>query len=617
MITTAPVRTVEPVAVRRRWPLLLVPAGVALVSSGWLGLNFDIRYAFGGLRNGPGGLLDNFVHRPLAYRVLVWLLDRGPSILTRGDKSGGVAEALIRGEALLLVTAVAVLLWAGLRRHGLRLAREGARRDGAGVAAAGMGRDPAGLRGSGADLTTDGARQDPDLTAAGLRRGGPDPTTTAPHRHHPTLTAALIAAGVWCAFALAPNWSFLQPDWTGALWATAALGAVLLPRRTAMAVAVAAVFVLLCVATKLTTAPYALLAGGVAWLFDRRRAYWTAAWSIPLILAWLGVTWLFDPLEWQWLHDMSALVPHSPLRVGLTGLDWHAFAESGANLAVVSPVVLVLPPATAVLARSAARPRLVVGGAVTAVVLAVVPVIGQGEWYLYQWIALPVLAAGLGAAALATRPPLVQTVAVLAPALTGGAVALTGPRHLPLVTAAFAGIVFIATTAACLRSTKPTKALLPLTTIAAVVAFGAANVPAAAYSITMDHSQDTNLSRYLNTAGLRERFAQLHREIGTDTTVLYFAFGDVNYLLGNPTPCRYPSPVWLQRSTFLPYVRDFPSYHDNVHCLDAPADYLLVDRKWFTVSGLEPALVARVDRLYDCGRVVHVTDTLDLCPRRT
>ncbi|WP_431877265.1 hypothetical protein [Amycolatopsis sacchari] len=551
MIITAPVRTVEPVAVRRRWPLLLVPAVVALVSSGWLGLNFDIRYAFGGLRNGPGGLLDNFVHRPLAYRVLVWLLDRGPSVLTPGDKSGGVAEALIRGEALLLATAVAVLLWAGLRRQ------------------------------------------------------------------NSGLTAALVAAGVWCAFALAPNWSFLQPDWTGALWATAALGAVLLPRRTAMAVAVAAVFVLLCVATKLTTAPYALLAGGVAWLFDRRRAYWTAAWSIPLILAWLGVTWLFDPLEWQWLHDMSALVPHSPLRVGLTGLDWHAFAESGANLAVVSPVVLVLPPATAVLARSAARPRLVVGGAVTAVVLAVVPVIGQGEWYLYQWIALPVLAAGLGAAALATRPPLVQTVAVLVPALTGGAVALTGPRHLPLVTAAFAGIVLIATTAACLRSTKPTKALLPLTTIAAVVAFGAANVPAAAYSITMDHSQDTNLSRYLNTAGLRERFAQLHREIGTDTTVLYFAFGDVNYLLGNPTPCRYPSPVWLQRSTFLPYVRDFPSYHDNVHCLDAPADYLLVDRKWFTVSGLEPALVARVDRLYDCGRVVHVTDTLDLCPRRT
>ncbi|SFK17625.1 hypothetical protein SAMN05421835_11539 [Amycolatopsis sacchari] len=551
MIITAPVRTVEPVAVRRRWPLLLVPAVVALVSSGWLGLNFDIRYAFGGLRNGPGGLLDNFVHRPLAYRVLVWLLDRGPSVLTPGDKSGGVAEALIRGEALLLATAVAVLLWAGLRRQ------------------------------------------------------------------NSGLTAALVAAGVWCAFALAPNWSFLQPDWTGALWATAALGAVLLPRRTAVAVAVAAVFVLLCVATKLTTAPYALLAGGVAWLFDRRRAYWTAAWSIPLSLAWLNATWLFDPLEWQWLHDMSALVPHSPLRVGLTGLDWHAFAESGANLAVVSPVVLVLPPATAVLARSAARPRLVVAGAVTAVVLAVVPVIGQGEWYLYQWIALPVLAAGLGAAALATRPPLVQTVAVLAPALTGGAVALTGPRHLPLVTAAFAGIVFIATTAACLRSTKPTKALLPLTTIAAVVAFGAANVPAAAYSITMDHSQDTNLSRYLNTAGLRERFAQLHREIGTDTTVLYFAFGDVNYLLGNPTPCRYPSPVWLQRSTFLPYVRDFPSYHDNVQCLDAPADYLLVDRKWFTVSGLEPALVARVDRLYDCGRVVHVTDTLDLCPRRT
>jgi hypothetical protein len=542
--------------------VILLPAAVALVFSAWLGLNFDIRYAFGGLRAAPGTVFDTFVHRPLAYRVLVWLLDLGPRVITPHARAGEGAEAIIRGETLLLVTAVCVLVWAGMRRH----------------------------------------------------RAG--------------LLPAVVAVGLWCAFTLAPNWSFLEPDWVGALWATAAVGAALFPRRAALAGPVAGVLVLLCVATKLTTAPYAVIAAGVVWLFHRKRAYLTAAWSAGFVLLWLVCTWRFERLEWQWLRDMSVLVPDSPFKAGLGGLDWAAFGESAVNLLVVSPVVLVIPAATVVLARSASRPVPLIFGIVGAVVGTAVPVVAQGEWYLYQWVALPVLAAGLGAAALATRPTPISVAAVLTPAVAGGVfsmLALTRPLDwraahlLPQVAVVFAVIAGIGFAVAYLKPprVRTLRGVVPLAAVTAVVAFGAANLPAAAYSMTMAHAEDTNLSLDHTTADLRRQFGQLRQEIGQDTTVLYLAFGDVNYLLGNPTDCRYPSPVWLQRSGALPYVKDFASYHDNVTCLDTTARYLLIDRSWFDLPALEPTVVARIDDLFDCDQAIHATETIDVCPRRT
>lgn len=543
----------------RPWPVrLLVPATVALAATAWLGLNFDIRYVFGGLRAGPGTVFDTFVHRPFAYRILVWLLDLGPDVLTPHARAGVVAEAIVRAEAFLLVTAVCVLLWAGLRRH----------------------------------------------------RPGPLP--------------AAVAVAVWCALTLVPNWSFLEPDWAGALWATAALGAALFPRRVVVAAPLTGLLVVLCVATKLTTAPYALIAAGVVWLIDRRRAWLGAAWSAGFAVVWLAATWLFDPLEWQWLHDMSALVPSSPLRLGLGGLDWAAFRESAANLLVVSPVVLAIPAATVVLARSASRPGAVFAGVAGAVVLATLPVLGQGEWYLYQWVALPVLAAGLGAAALATRPAPAQVAAVLLPAVAGGvfsAIALTRSlewrtTHLPQVAMVLVLFPVIGAALGCARRTGRLRGARGFGVLSLVVAFGAANLPAAAYALTMAHAEDTNLSRYEASADLRWQLSLLRDEIGADTAVLYFATGEDNYVLGNPTDCPYPSPVWLQRSTFLPYVKDFRSYAGNVSCLDTTARYLVIDRSWFDISRLDPALAARVAATFDCAHAIHATADIDACPRR-
>ncbi|HVV14600.1 hypothetical protein [Amycolatopsis sp.] len=535
---------------RRRW-LPLVPLALAgLGCSAWLGLNFDVRYGFGGLRAGPGSLYGDFQHRPLAFRAVTWLLDLGPSVLTPGARSGAAAEVIIRGEALLLVTAACVLLWAGLRRY------------------------------------------------------------------RPGRLPVLVAAGIWCAFALAPNWTFLEPDWAGALFAVAAAGAALLPRRAWVGTILAALLVLLCVATKLTTAPYAVIAGGVVWLLDRRRAYLVAGWSAGLVAVWLVLTWLFLPLEWQWMGDMAALAPNTPVNTPPGRLDWPGFAESAGNLLVVSPVVLVIPAATAAVARSVARPIVVVCAVVVAVVLTAVPVLAQGEYYLYQWAALPVLAAGLGAAALAKAPA-----AVLVPALAGGVLSMFAltrsvdwrATHFPLL---LTGCVLAAVLGSGFAFLPGFRAATPPAVVAAVVAFGAANLPAASYSVTVGHAGDTNLSRYQATADMRGRFGQLRARLGPDLTMQYLAFGDVSYLLGYPTECRYPSPVWLQRSAALHYVRDFASYADNLSCLDSAEDYLLIDRSWFDLPGMAPVVSTRVDELYDCGQAIHVTDSIDVCPRR-
>jgi hypothetical protein len=327
-----------------RW--MVLPALVAVVTSAWIGIGSDERYVFGGLRAAPDGVYETFVHRPLAYRVLVWMLDLGPRLLTSGNRQGALAEAIIRAETMVGVAAVCALVWAGLRRY----------------------------------------------------RPGP--------------TAGLTPCALWVAFVLAGNWTYLEPDWAGALWAVAAIGAALLPRRAPVAAPLAAVCVLLCMATKLSTAPYVLIAGGAVWLLDRRRTYASAAWAAGLVALWLFGTWRFQPLEWQWLQDMSVLFPNTPLHLGLHDLDWRGFGESAANLLIVSPIVLAVPAAAVAMARRG-RPWLTALGVVAATVLIAAAALAQGEWYLYQWAALPIFAAGL--AAYTTAP------FVFVPAAAGGA----------------------------------------------------------------------------------------------------------------------------------------------------------------------------------------------------
>ena len=82
-------------------------------------LNGDVRYALGGLRAGAGGgydVVDTFVARPLAYRIAVDGLDRVRSLVVP-DPHRLAAELTIRLLTYAVLAAIAVLLWAGLRRY--------------------------------------------------------------------------------------------------------------------------------------------------------------------------------------------------------------------------------------------------------------------------------------------------------------------------------------------------------------------------------------------------------------------------------------------------------------------------------------------------------------------
>lgn len=542
--------------VRHRWWRVLalaVPVLAVAVATRGLQLNGDVHYVLGGLRTaelgGAGGAADIFVARPLAYRLLIDLLDGGRALIT-DDGTSMLTQRIIRAEAIVLVGLVGLLVYAGLRRH--------------------------------------------------LRRN----------------SAMLIAYAVGVTFAFAPPFHFLEPDWAGALAATAAVGAALAPRWTGLGVAAGGVLLWLAVAMKVATAPYALIAIGVIAVFAWRRAALAWAVAMALVVCWTFVTSAFMPWETMWLNDMIDLVHTSPLYHGLVWEDIELLTHGVVNAAVISPIVVLLPASLVVLIRSCRGPwrrLLATVASICAVALAVGPAYGQGEWFQYHFAGLPVLAAGCWAAALTvTRSALVRWILVLTALAAGVASVMLLPepvawRHehygdvaWSYVAAGFGCALVVA--AVWTRSARPGGAkLLGATAICLSAMVG--GLPAGAFAFDGFNAASINRN---GTAGLdsaRAQYARLHAIIGKDTPVLYLTYGAENYLMGNPTACRYPSPQWLQRGTVWPYVRDFPSYHDNARCIteDTTARYLVVSESWFRLRLLEPRLRTPLLARFDCS----------------
>jgi hypothetical protein len=393
----------------------------------------------------------------------------------------------------------------------------------------------------------------------------------------------------------------------------------------------------------MSTGVFAVVALAAVWLLDRRRATLSTAWSVGLGVAWLAGTALFDPTEWQWLRDMAALIPGTPFRTPLSRMDWSGFVRSAANLLVLSPVVLVIPAAAVLTVAGTRRRWSALTGIVVAVLLVSASVVAQAEWFEYQWIGLPVLAVAVAVLGVAVGPPgpRAAIMTMVAPVAVGGiasAVLLSQPvtwreEHFrPVVLACLAiaaggavlAGVMVHRSGVAVTSARP-AAVGSLTVLCATVALTiatlAANLPDAGYSYAGYHDADTPLSQYRQSAALRADLAGLRQRIGARTPVLYLAFGDIGYFAELPTSCRYPSPVWLQRSTYLLYVRTFASYRQNARCLSVmDARYLVLEPSWFDVQGLAPDLATRVEDTFDCapGRAIAVADGEVLaCPRRS
>ena len=89
---------------------------------------------------------------------------------------------------------------------------------------------------------------------------------------------------------------------------------------------------------------------------------------------------------------------------------------------------------------------------------------------------------------------------------------------------------------------------------------------------------------------------------GPDVPVTYLTFGDWTYFIGNPTTCRYPSPLFLQRTAQTRRQVGTPSYQENLDCLSASGSrWLIWDPSWFSLKRTPPGVQAIITREWDCS----------------
>ncbi|MEV4051396.1 hypothetical protein AB0J55_09415 [Amycolatopsis sp. NPDC049688] len=495
-----------------------------------------------------------FVHRPMAYRLVLALGDAG------GALPVPVREAVVRVLALVAVLLVSLLLRAGLLRY----------------------------------------------------------------RPAPEATAVAAATGV--ALALAPNWDFLQPEWLAAVFAAGAVGAALRIRQPVPAALLGGVLLALTVLVKYTTAPTALVALGVVAVLDRRRALLTGLLGAPVCLGLFGLTVLIEPREWRWFGELSTLNGASPLSRGFASSDVRALVSTVLNEALAVPMVALLPVSVAVLARLSPGRRarlawLLLPAAVVVVVLAAVVL--QGQWFQYHLAALAPFAAALGGLALARwsaehgGPPraLVLLAVVFGVGIPIVSAASTEWR-LAHGTPVYAVLVALVVVGVLVALKDRGRSWPVLAAISAVAVFAVPVWPSAPYSFDAIHADYTNSERAAAARTDERLFAPVRTQIGADARVVYLAFGDMAYFFGNPTACRYPAPVFVQRGTYIPAVRGLESYRENLACLEqADAEYLVVQPSWLAVDRLPPDVAAVVRSRFDCDRAWPAGE-LTVCPRR-
>jgi hypothetical protein len=433
--------------------------------------------------------------------------------------------------------------------------------------------------------------------------------------------AAGIAGATGLALFIAPPWHFLEPDWVAALFAVLAVGAACAPRRLWLGALLAGLAVMLVVAVKLSTFPIALVALLVIGVLDRRRAAWTTLSTVIWVALWYLLVKHFQPWEWTWLRDLANLVHSKPQ--GIHREDLHRLRVALGDAAVLSPVLVLGPAAAAALvSREAGRRRWV--GAVVAVIasaLTLAPAYGQGEFYNYHFASTVVLAAGLSGAAFALCPGFRLPLAAAAVLVTVvSLVLLRQPDSWRLAHArpVIWAYEIAAVALACAAWFLAGRARMPLPWSAGVVALCFALLPpvlqGAPYAFS---TYDYNVR---NGRSPDAALADLGKRLGPDTPVLYLTYGTVNHAMGNPTTCRYPSPLWLQRGAVLPRMRTRPSYADNLRCLteDRDARYLIVQNNWFNLPKSAPDVRALIDERFDCSPAARIPapPQVIVCPAR-
>ncbi|MDQ7803860.1 hypothetical protein Q5425_08955 [Amycolatopsis sp. A133] len=539
---------------RPAWLLLLVPLALTIA---WTGLNHDVRFVLGTLQTaGRAGLSPSevFVHRPMAYRLVLALADAGSSLPVPGR------EAVVRVLALVAVLLVALLLRAGLLRY--RPAPEATA-----VAAA---------TGIALALAPNWDFLQPEWLAVVFAAGG----VGAALRIRRPVPAALLGGALLALTVLV--------KYTTAPTAVVALGVVaVLDRRRALL-------------TGVLGAPIGLGLFGLTILIEPREWRWfrelsTLNGASPLSRGFavsdaraLAGTVLNEALA----VPVVALLPVSVVVLARLAAGRRArlawlLLPAAAVFVVLAAVVLqgqwfqyhlaaLVPFAAAVAGLAWARWSTEHGGPPRALVL---PALALG-------VGIPIVSAATTEWRLAHGTPVYAALAVL---VVGGVLVALRDRG----------------------RTWPAAALLGASAVFVVPVW-----PSAPYSFDAIHADYTNTER-VAAARLDERlFAPVRAQIGPDTPVVYLAFGDMAYFFGNPASCRYPAPVFVQRGTYIPAVRALESYRENLGCLERPdAGYLVVQPSWLALDRLPPDVAAGLRSRFDCDRALPAGE-LTVCPRR-
>jgi hypothetical protein len=134
------------------------------------------------------------------------------------------------------------------------------------------------------------------------------------------------------------------------------------------------------------------------------------------------------------------------------------------------------------------------------------------------------------------------------------------------------------------------------------------------------HATLTNAQFEAREARTAASAAAVDRRLPNGAPVLYLAFGDVAYFIGHPAQCRYPIPTFLQRVKYLPDIADLPSFAENARCVSHdPAPYAVLQRSWFQLARVTPALREAVETYYDCPKATAEPERPVICrlrPRR-
>ncbi|MGV8908537.1 MAG: hypothetical protein ACOH1Y_06100 [Propionicimonas sp.] len=398
-----------------------------------------------------------------------------------------------------------------------------------------------------------------------------------------------------------------EPDWWAPLFAVAAVGVGLFARPW-LGGSIAGTLLALCALVKISSLPIAVAGLLILLVLDRKRGIPAGLGAIATGLVMLGAIALWAPEEIRWLLDIRALQPDPWSWAALTEAQTYA-----GNIATRWPTIALIP---AYFVGASRRQALTAAAALALIGLGIV---FQGQYYLYHAAALVTLSAILAVRTI-SRGGVAQTVMVAmstlwtlwlftTPAQWRIQHELTG-----FAVTAGSALAFVTVQVLTRRASPPSAGRWAAVLVAATLL--ATQTPISAEYFSTGATSQTTLANLDVRRDEVETATRIHRLIGTGTPVTYLTFGDSIYTLGNPTTCRYPSPLFLQRPGAQEKVSP-ATFAENLACVSEPSSqWLIWNRDWLHRKGADPDLLAAIDQHWAC-EAAFTEGGYTICPLRS